>query len=145
MSASTCMPKESVVFLRDLAAHNDKEWFAKNKARCERDLVEPARELVANRAVPATKGELLGFFRRLEAALDTCGFLRDEEMRPTMVRNIRAIFQRAGLMSHEVNTLQGIVTGLTERPHASPIPGSRPAKRDQSRPQAGDKNGDSTT
>lgn len=104
----------------------------------------PARDLVTNRATPATKGELLGFFRRLEAALDTCGFLRDEEMRPTMVRNIRAIFQRAGLMSHEVNTLQGIVTGLTERPHASPIPGSRPAKRDQSRSVSGDKSDDST-
>jgi tRNA C32,U32 (ribose-2'-O)-methylase TrmJ len=46
-----------------------------------------------------------------------------------MVRNIRAIFQRAGLMRHEVNTLQGIVTGLTERPHASTAPGSRAAKK----------------
>jgi len=89
----------------------------------------PERELVANRAVPATKSELLGFFARLEGALDACGFLRDPEMRPTMVRNIRAIFQRAGLMRHEVNTLQGVVTGLTERPHASPAPGSRAAKR----------------
>ena len=62
-------------------------------------------------------------------ALDACGFLRDPEMRPTMVRNIRAIFQRAGLMRHEVNTLQGIVTGLTEQPHASPSPGSRRAKQ----------------
>lgn len=89
----------------------------------------PDRVLVANRAVPATKSELLGFFSRLEGALDACGFLRDPEMRPTMVRNIRAIFQRAGLMRHEVNTLQGIVTGLTERPHASPAPGSRAAKK----------------
>jgi tRNA/rRNA methyltransferase len=89
----------------------------------------PERVLVANRAVPATKSELLGFFSRLEGALDACGFLRDPEMRPTMVRNIRAIFQRAGLMRHEVNTLQGIVTGLTERPHASPAPGSRAAKK----------------
>jgi len=89
----------------------------------------PARELVANRACPAQKSELLGFFERLEAALDACGFLRDSEMRPTMVRNIRAIFTRAGLMRHEVNTLQGIVTGLTEKPHASAVPGSRAAKR----------------
>src|SRR5690606_7588421 len=60
---------------------------------------EPGRVLVTNRAAPATKGELIGFFRRLEAALDACGFLRDQRMRPTMVRNIRAMFQRAGLMS----------------------------------------------
>jgi tRNA/rRNA methyltransferase len=90
--------------------------------------VTPERVLVTNRARPATKAELLGFFTRLEGALDACGFLRDPEMRPTMVRNIRAIFQRAGLMTHEVNTLQGIVTGLTERPHVSPVPGSRRAK-----------------
>ncbi len=88
----------------------------------------PERLLVTNKAVPATKQQLLGFFARLEAALDDCGFLRDAEMRPTMVRNIRAIFQRAGLMTHEVNTLQGIVTGLTERPHVPPIPGSRRGK-----------------
>ncbi|MBM3525159.1 MAG: RNA methyltransferase [Alphaproteobacteria bacterium] len=98
------------------------EWW---QARAE----APDRVLVTNKAVPATKGELAGFFRRLEAALDECGFLRDERMRPTMILNIRAMFQRAGLMSHEINTLQGIVTGLTERPHASSIPGSRPGKR----------------
>ena len=42
-----------------------------------------------------------------------------------MVRNIRNIFHRAGLMAHEVRTLQGIVTGLTERPH---IASAKPAK-----------------
>ena len=88
-----------------------------------------ARELVANGATPATKGELLSFFLRLESSLDACGFLRDSEMRPTMVRNIRAMFQRARLMRHEVNTLQGIVTGLTEQPHKVTIPGSRRGKR----------------
>lgn len=34
------------MFLGDLAAHNDKDWFAANKERCERELVEPARALV---------------------------------------------------------------------------------------------------
>jgi tRNA/rRNA methyltransferase len=97
------------------------EWWQSEDAT-------PDRVLVTNKAVPATKAQLLGFFTRLEGALDACGFLRDPEMRPTMVRNIRAIFQRAGLMAHEVNTLQGIVTGLTERPHAPPVPGSRRAK-----------------
>jgi len=88
----------------------------------------PARRMITNRATQATKGELLSFFLRLESALDVCGFLRDSEMRPTMVRNIRAMFQRAQLMSHEVNTLQGIVTGLTEQPHQGSIPGSRRGK-----------------
>jgi len=85
----------------------------------------PAETLVVNRAEPASKAELETYLARLEAALDECGFLRDERMRPTMVRNIRAIYARAGLMSHEIRTLQGILTGLTERPHASPVPGSR--------------------
>jgi tRNA/rRNA methyltransferase len=78
----------------------------------------PGRELRKGKAVPATKAELLALFERLEAELDACGFLRNEAMRPTMVRNLRAIFQRAGLMSHEINTLHGVITGLTRRPHA---------------------------
>jgi tRNA/rRNA methyltransferase len=110
--------------------------------------VTPPRALVTNKAVPATKGELIGFFTRLEGALDACGFLRDVRMRPTMVRNIRAMFQRAGLMSHEINTLQGIVTGLTERPHAPPQPGSRHAKKSrdgagEGARRSGDRGGDS--
>ena len=46
-----------------------------------------------------------------------------------MVRNIRAISARAGLMAHEIRTLQGILTGLTERPHASPVPGGGGGRR----------------
>lgn len=46
MSDATSVPKEFLAFLRDLAAHNDKDWFADNKARYERDVVEPARALV---------------------------------------------------------------------------------------------------
>ncbi len=77
----------------------------------------PARVLVTGHAETATKEELVGFFRRLEAELDACGFLRHPEMRPVMVRNLRNLFHRAGLMSHEVRTLQGVITGLTSRPH----------------------------
>lgn len=78
----------------------------------------PARSLALGKAEVASREDVVGFFERLEAELDACGFLRNTEMRPTMVRNIRNIFHRAGLMAHEVRTLQGIVTGLTERPHA---------------------------
>ena len=87
----------------------------------------PARALVKGRAEAATKKEVLDFFARLEAELDDCGFLRNSEMRPLMVRNIRSIFYRAGLMSHETRTLHGIVTGLTQRPHA-PRPRQAPAR-----------------
>ncbi len=92
----------------------------------------PGRVLAKGRAEAATKDEVLEFFTRLEAELDDCGFLRNEEMRPIMVRNIRNLFYRAGLMAHEVRTLHGILTGLTQRPHAEPkSPSSRP------RPAAG--------
>lgn len=90
----------------------------------------PGRALAKGKAEAATKGEVLDFFARLETELDECGFLRNTEMRPVMVRNIRSIFHRAGLMSHEVRTLHGIVTGLTRRPHAAPAePRPRPAAR----------------
>ena len=76
------------------------------------DDTAPTR-LMTNGGVPAPKAELLGFFEHLEAELDKGGFLRPPEKRPSMVRNIRAIFERAHLMAHEVRTLRGIVKALT--------------------------------
>ncbi len=75
----------------------------------------PERALPLGAARPATKAELLGFFERLEAALDAAGFLQPVEKRPNMVRNLRNLFQRAELSAQEVRTLHGIVTALTAR------------------------------
>ena len=41
-----------------------------------------------------------------------CGFLRNAEKRPSMVRNIRNLFQRTGLTHQEIRTLHGIVAEL---------------------------------
>ena len=76
----------------------------------------PARDLPLGATRPATKAELIGFFERLEAALDDAGFLRPVERRPTMVRNLRNLFQRAQLTEQEVRTLHGIVSLLTLDP-----------------------------
>lgn len=70
----------------------------------------------------ATQEDLLAFFRHLEAELDNCGFLRVPDKRPGMVRNIRSMFNRAGLSTQEVRTLHGIVKELRwgrrpDRPH----------------------------
>lgn len=46
MSRSACLPKESLAFLTDLAARNDRKWFDANRKRYEGDLVEPCRALV---------------------------------------------------------------------------------------------------
>jgi tRNA/rRNA methyltransferase len=82
------------------------EWYQAGDAT-------PERVLTRGGGRPATQDELANFLGRLERELDACGFLHVPEMRPTMVRSIRNIFQRTGLMEHEVKTLHGILTGLT--------------------------------
>ncbi len=68
---------------------------------------------MTNETRPAAKAELLNFFAHLEKELDACGFLRNREKRPSMVRNIRNLFQRAGLTHQEIRTLHGIVAELS--------------------------------
>ena len=91
---------------------------------------DPAADPGHQQGGAGDQGRAAGFLRpargRARSPAVSCA---TSAMRPTMVRNIRAMFQRAGLMSHEINTLQGILTGLTERPHAPPQPGSRATKR----------------
>ncbi len=74
----------------------------------------PAEILKDDRSSPATKAELLGFFEHLEGELDACGFLRLPDKRPSMVRNLRALFQRARLTEQEVRTLRGVISGLVD-------------------------------
>jgi tRNA/rRNA methyltransferase len=73
----------------------------------------PEERLPEGQSRPATHGEIENFFGHLERELDACGFLRNKEKRPTMVRNIRNLFLRAGLMEQEVRTLHGVVAELS--------------------------------
>ena len=82
------------------------EWYQAGDAT-------PETQLVTNATRPATKDELLNFFGHLERELDECGFLRNVEKRPSMVRNIRNLFQRAYLTHQEIRTLHGMVKELT--------------------------------
>jgi len=75
------------------------------------DATPPVR-LVTNETSVATKGELENFLRHLTIELDACGFLRNREKRPTMLRNIRHFFQRAEVTEQELRTLHGVVTEL---------------------------------
>ena len=61
---------------------------------------------------PATKEELLNFFDHLEEELEKNGFLRNREARPSMVRNLRSLFQRAQCTEQELRTLHGVVTAF---------------------------------
>jgi tRNA/rRNA methyltransferase len=66
---------------------------------------------------PATKAEMQGLYDHLEGALDDSGFLRIREKRPTMVRNLRNLLQRAQLTEQEVRTLRGVISSLvTHKP-----------------------------
>lgn len=82
------------------------EWFQSADAT-------PARQLVVNATRPAEKSELLNFFAHLERELDESGFLRNIDKRPSMVRNIRSLFDRAELTEQEIQTLHGIVKELS--------------------------------
>ena len=73
----------------------------------------PETHLATNGGVPASREQLSGFFLHLEEELEKGGFLRPPEKRPSMVRNIRSIFERSHLMAHEVRTLRGIIKALT--------------------------------
>jgi tRNA/rRNA methyltransferase len=93
------------------------EWFKRGASSLGLGTAElPAYagpHLPTSGSRPATKEELEGFFQHLEAELLACGFLRPPEKAPSMMRNIRNMFLRAGLTEQEVRTLRGVVAGLT--------------------------------
>ena len=60
----------------------------------------------------ANKEELLRFFEHFEEALTASGFLRHAEKRPSMTRNLRNLFQRAGCTEQELRTLHGVITAF---------------------------------
>ena len=82
------------------------EWFQSGDET-------PPSQLPMNGTVPATQAELQNFFAHVERELDACGFLRNEEARPHMIRNLRAMWQRAELTEQEVRTLHGMIKELT--------------------------------
>ncbi|MDO9461623.1 MAG: RNA methyltransferase [Alphaproteobacteria bacterium] len=72
----------------------------------------PPERLDPGNTWPASNAELVALFEHLERELDTAGFLFPPEKRPAMVRNLRNIFMRAGLMEQDVRALRGVVTSL---------------------------------
>lgn len=89
------------------------EWCV---AAGDRD-APPVQLVMPEQTRPATQAELQGLYDHLEGELDGCGFLRNAEKRPSMVRNLRNLFGRTGLTQQEVRTLRGIVTCLVEARH----------------------------
>jgi tRNA/rRNA methyltransferase len=89
------------------------EWFAAGANE-----MPPSTLIMPRETRPAKQAELLGLYEHLERELDACGFLRNAQSRPSMVRNLRNLFGRAGLTEQEVRTLRGIIACLAEGRHA---------------------------
>lgn len=85
------------------------EWYQLGAGAADHQLTVPKRTR------PATKEELYGLFEHLEGELDDCGFLHVKDKRPTMVRNIRNMLERADLTEQEVRTLRGMIVCLRGR------------------------------
>jgi tRNA/rRNA methyltransferase len=65
-------------------------------------------------SAPVAAGQMTAFNEFLADELDRSGFFNlIEDKRPTMLRNIRAMFHRAELRDHEVRTLFGVVRSLS--------------------------------
>ena len=82
------------------------EWFQAGD-------VTPPRQL-PERSPPAARKDLIAMFEHLERELDASGFIVDPEKRPSMVRNLRTMFERAELSEQEVRTLRGVIVSLVE-------------------------------
>ena len=65
-------------------------------------------------AEPADQASLQGLYGQMEGELDAAGFFHPPEKRPSMIRNLRAIFARARMSEQEVRTLRGVVTALSK-------------------------------
>ena len=81
------------------------EWFISGAAA-------PPEILHRGGSRPASKEELLNFFNHLEEELEENGFLRNRDSRPSMVRNLRSLFQRAQCTEQELRTLHGVITSF---------------------------------
>lgn len=60
----------------------------------------------------ATQGDMDALYNRLETALEERRFFRAPEMKPTVVRNLRAMLVRAQMTQQEINTFHGIISAL---------------------------------
>lgn len=77
----------------------------------------PVERMAEHATRPATKEELANLFDHLERALDQSGFLRNKDMRPSMVLNLRALLQRAQMTEQEARTFHGVIKFLSKRKH----------------------------
>ncbi len=81
---------------------------------------QPPNVLQTHKTAIAAKAELDNFMDHLIAACDASGFLRNEEKRPGMIRNLKHLFQRGEATQQELATLHGIVSALAHKRPSAP-------------------------
>lgn len=81
------------------------EWFTAG------DTTAPA-QLVSGDSDIASAKEIAELVGRLETEMDSGGFFRSPELRPTLVRNLQALFARTRMTSQEASTFHGIISAL---------------------------------
>jgi len=81
------------------------EWFTSS------DTTPPTQFITGDSDV-ANAEELAGLVNRLEAEMDNGGFFRAPELKPTLVRNLHALFARTRMTSQETSTFHGIISAL---------------------------------
>ncbi len=81
------------------------EWFTAG------DFTAPA-QLVTGESAVASMDEIAGLVTRLETEMDKGGFFRSPDMRPSLVRNLNALFARTRMTAQEANTFHGIISAL---------------------------------
>lgn len=76
----------------------------------------PPSVLMDQSSPPATIATREFFLGRLEGLLEEAGFFYPEHLGPSMKRNLRTLFTRAGMSDQEVQTLHGVLRALSEGP-----------------------------
>lgn len=69
-------------------------------------------QLTVGDSFPATQDAMTELARRLEEELESGGFFRAPDMKPTVLRNIRALLSRAQMTDQEVKTFHGMISAL---------------------------------
>lgn len=77
-----------------------------------RNCGQPAAALgpVSEEDLPATAGEVEGFYGHLEETLYDIGLMETGEPKQSLLRRLRRLYQRARLTRTEINILRGILT-----------------------------------
>lgn len=75
----------------------------------------PAAPVPAAEAPPAPLAAFDAWFDALAAEIDDAGWLSEPQLRPRVLRNLRAAFGRAGFTDVELRTLHGLVRALGSR------------------------------